>query len=204
MLNIFYGFLAGLGIKLCLSLLTFTTNNFGFIYWVELLFNSINGEKIVENYFGLIVITSSLAVSIFYVKITPACLATSFQRRIPCRAGALIVSCFAFSTLASIAKQYNPPFLWASNLFYPDTIGYLMGFPINLLALTCFFVYCLYAIVLDSKRKSLNRLMHISAALTFLMLSYNEPSGFYLFWLIQSISLLIQVKKLGTMKNSII
>jgi hypothetical protein len=205
MLNFFYGFLLGLGLKLSLICVSYALDLINIYAPIASILNSLNAGVIIENYLGILTITTSVLVCLFYIKITPSYLKNSNQRRIPNRIVALCLSWVVINTLATLCggnpttskASISPSFLWMLDIFYPDTVGHLWGFPINLLALVCILIYIPYAIMLGRKRKSISTTLHVTAAITFFFLSYNGPAAFYLFWVIQNISLLIQVKRLG-------
>jgi len=199
MINFFYGLLIGLGLKLFLVGSKYLTQFLGLDAAIANLLKNIPETRLFVDYLGLIVIITSVLLCVVYHKTTPKYLKNSDQRRIPSRLASLFFSWLIISLLATVYQnQVSPSFLWILNLFYPDTIGHIAGIPINLLALSCLVVYSTYAIIIGKKRKSINTTLHLTAILSFLILSYNDPSAFFLFWLIQSISLLIQAKKLGT------
>jgi hypothetical protein len=222
MIGILQGLLLALSIKVSLFLLTYGLELIEINEKISQLLKPLAHLTWLGDSYGIIIIVASTIVSILYVKRTPLVLKETYQRRIPTRMVTLVASYLIFTLIASssnspqnplveegkIVKETGsqsifsePSFLWILNLNYPDTVGYALGFPINLLATLCLILYCTYAIILGLKRKSIAASTHCTAAIVFVLLNYNSPSSFFLFWTVQNISLILQAKKLKTINE---
>jgi hypothetical protein len=197
-LNIFNGLVLGLSIKLgSIAILKITE-----FLRLQAILNGILTDSsgvptLLGSYFGLSIIVVSIATSWLYAAYSQRELYRSKERRLSNRTGLLVITSSLFLIWASSIGHYpNLSFLWAISLLKPDTIAVIGGYPINLLAITALSVYISYVILLCNKRKSVSPALHLSAAFCFFLLSYNNSSGFYLFWLIQSLSLVYLTKKM--------
>jgi len=201
LLNIFNGVLMGVGLKVLILLISRAGEGLGATQILKGLLLKPNGElTILGEYFGVSLIATSVLLAGVYTMKAKVELAKSKERRFSLRIGLLVLLCSVFKIWEVSGRARGDfGFLWMYSLFIPDTIGHINEFPINPLALMTIGVYLVYLVVLGKKRRTINPWLHSSCALTFFLLSYNSSSGFYLFWLIQSASLLWLAKKIPKM-----
>lgn len=191
LLNIFNGIVIGLFLKLISIGLV---KGIDFVDWTDPLNGIVltnNGVlTVIGKYLGIIIMLTSLSIAIGYHFFSKRELLKSRERRFSSRIVLMILTASLFDIWSH--GLHNTPglsFLWASSLLAPDTIGKLGGYPVNLLAILTVSAYTFYAVTFGMKRRSLSWSLHLSVLLGFILLSYNMASGFFLFWLIQSISL---------------
>jgi hypothetical protein len=196
-LSIFNGIVLGIGLRLLIILLGFLCTYLGLDKTItKILFNG-KSLTFFGDYLGLWIILISTVIAIIANISARKQLIKTYERKFSPRIGVLIFSCLLFHILENNVPNSNEyGFLWALSLLKPDTIAVVAGWPINLLAILSLSTYIAYTLVLCMRRKSVNEPLHIACALTFFFLIYNTASGFFLFWLIQSLSLLILARGL--------
>ncbi|PWU05747.1 MAG: hypothetical protein C5B43_02835 [Verrucomicrobia bacterium] len=94
------------------------------------------------------------------------------------------------------------PFLWINDLSVPDTVGFIMGFPINILPLlmaaSMFFQMKMTpSPMTDNAQKKIFQLMPF----IFLVFCYNFPSGLVLYWTVQNLLTIVQSWITNRMKD---
>lgn len=166
------------------------------IFISEIIF--VDGKtSILGEYLGLVIIIGSLLTAFIYNKISLRQLEKTRERNFPLRIWTIIlVGSLFYIWSENTPNNHKFNFLWALSLLEPDTIATLWGIPINLWAILSMLVYIPYVVILGLKRKSLNMTTYLSCALVAFILNHNRACGFYLFFSIQSISLLILAKNL--------
>lgn len=93
-------------------------------------------------------------------------------------------------------------FLWINDLSVPDTVGYIFGFPINvlplLMAASMFFQMKMTpSPMTDNAQKKIFQLMPF----IFLVFCYNFPSGLVLYWTVQNLLTIVQQMITNRMKD---
>jgi hypothetical protein len=197
--NFVNGLFVGTGILFTAHLLAYILPSIGVDQMLKNLVISPNNQPTtLGTWLWLIIIVLSLMFATLYRIKCRSDLKSTNQRRFSQRILLLLVTATVFLSLKStIPPVAHFDFLWTINLLMPDTIGYLYGYPINLWTIICLILYSWYTIALSMKRKSIDVYLHLGATLSFIIFSYNIGAGFFLFWSIQSISLLLLTKKLA-------
>ena len=93
-------------------------------------------------------------------------------------------------------------FLWINDLSVPDTITYIMGYPLNILpllmAVSMFFQMKMTPTpITDNAQKKIFQLMPF----IFLVFCYNFPSGLVLYWTVQNLLTIFQQSITNRMKD---
>lgn len=202
-LSIFNGVVLGIGLKLLIILLAFLCSYLGLDKdLTKILFNG-KSPTFFGDHLGLCIVLTSIIIAVVSNISAKKQLLRTQERRFSPRLGLLIFSGLIFHLLESnLPKSNDYEFLWALSLIRPDTIAIVAGWPINLLAILSLATYMTYTVILCRRRRSVDGPLHISCTLTFFLLVYNTASGFFLFWLIQSISLLIMARGLIKINKS--
>ncbi len=98
-----------------------------------------------------------------------------------------------YSMLGTAIELRNSSFFWIHDLSQPDTVGHLMGFPINLLPILMSFTM-VWQMVITPKTgdASQQRIMYFMPII-FLAFAYNYASGLALYWTTQNIFSIVQL-----------
>lgn len=96
-------------------------------------------------------------------------------------------------------------FLWIKDLSVPDTVAYIMGFPVNILpllmAISMFFQMKLSpSPVTDNTQKRIFQAMPF----IFLIFCYNFPAGLVLYWTVQNLLTIVQQAITSRMKDPVL
>lgn len=98
-----------------------------------------------------------------------------------------------FFMLKTASELRFAPFLWVPDLSLPDTVGHVMGFPINplplLMAISMFFqMQMMPAPSTDNMQRTLFKIMPFGM----LFFTYNFPAGLVLYWTCQNLYTICQ------------
>ena len=108
-----------------------------------------------------------------------------------------------FYMLRTASELRHESFLWVSDLSMPDTLGYVAGFPINLLpmimGLTMFFQMSLAPVspTADPTQQKIFKFLPF----IFLIFLYNFSSGLVLYWTVQNLLTILQQKLINRMPD---
>jgi len=96
-------------------------------------------------------------------------------------------------------------FLWIHDLSVPDTVGFVSGFPVNILpfimALSMFWqMRSTPTPTTDNMQKKIFQLMPF----IFLIFCYNFPSGLVLYWTVQNLLTILQQSLMKKMKDPVV
>jgi YidC/Oxa1 family membrane protein insertase len=100
-----------------------------------------------------------------------------------------------YSTLEAAVELRNVPFLWAKDLSQPDAIGpEIWGFTLHPLILISTALMILQMKLTPQGGDSMQRKMMMFMPLFMLIFFYNFPSGLALYWTVNNILSILQMK----------
>ena len=108
-----------------------------------------------------------------------------------------------FYMLRTASELRHESFLWVNDLSMPDTLGYVAGFPINLLplimGLTMFFQMSMAPVspTADPAQQKIFKFLPF----IFLIFLYNFSSGLVLYWTVQNLLTILQQKLINRMPD---
>jgi hypothetical protein len=195
--------LLGLGIKLCIYAITIVSNYSGLTSTLrKMLIGNAGAQNGIGGHLGLTIILLSILISLIYSWRSKKELQRTEERRFSLRLWLFIVIA---GLLSSLAQSMDPsrefPFLWCDNVLKPDPVVTLYGVGLNLWAITSMSLYLIYASILSLKRKSIDATFHITCAITIFLLTYQLPAALFIFWSVQSVSLIILSRKLAKISS---
>ena len=101
---------------------------------------------------------------------------------------------FGFYTMLGSAIQLrNSSFFWVHDLSQPDTVGHLLGFPINLLPLVMAGTMVWQMIISPKSGDATQQRMMYFMPIVFLVFAYNYASGLALYWTTQNVFSIVQL-----------
>ena len=98
-----------------------------------------------------------------------------------------------YSMLGTAIELRNSSFLWVSDLSQPDTVGYLFGFPINILPILMALTMLWQMHVTPKSGDALQQRMFMFMPLIFILFAYNFASALSLYWTTQNLISIIQL-----------
>lgn len=98
-----------------------------------------------------------------------------------------------YAMLGSAIQLRNSSFLWVHDLSQPDTVGHLMGFPINLLPLVMAGTMVWQMIISPKSGDATQQRMMYFMPIVFLVFAYNYASGLALYWTTQNVFSIVQL-----------
>ncbi len=92
-----------------------------------------------------------------------------------------------FKMLNSAVELRDQPFLWVNDLSQPDTVGYLMGLPINLLPIVMAGTSAIQMAMMPKTGDKMQQRIMLFMPLMFFFFCYNYASALALYWTTQNI-----------------
>jgi len=98
-----------------------------------------------------------------------------------------------YSMLGSAIQLRNSSFLWIQDLSQPDTIGHVLGFPINLLPIIMAGTMIWQMVISPKSGDAVQQRMFYFMPVIFLAFCYNYASGLALYWTTQNLFSIVQL-----------
>lgn len=98
-----------------------------------------------------------------------------------------------YAMLGTAIELRNSSFFWIHDLSQPDTIGHILGFPINLLPIIMSFTMIWQMIITPKSGDATQQRMLYFMPVIFLAFAYNYASGLALYWTTQNIFSIVQL-----------
>ncbi|MBE2205180.1 MAG: membrane protein insertase YidC [Chthoniobacterales bacterium] len=98
-----------------------------------------------------------------------------------------------YSMLGTAIELRNSSFFWIHDLSQPDTIGHILGFPINLLPIIMSFTMVWQMIITPKSGDAAQQRILYFMPIIFLIFAYNYASGLSLYWTTQNIFSIVQL-----------
>ena len=98
-----------------------------------------------------------------------------------------------YAMLGSAIELRNSSFFWIQDLSQPDTIGHILGFPINLLPIIMAFTMVWQMVITPKTGDATQQRMLYFMPVIFLVFCYNYASGLALYWTTQNIFSIVQL-----------
>ena len=98
-----------------------------------------------------------------------------------------------YSMLGTAIELRNSSFLWVKDLSQPDTVGHILGFPINILPLLMAATMLWQMQLTPKTGDAVQRRMFMFMPLIFILFAYNFASALSLYWTTQNIISVIQL-----------
>ena len=95
--------------------------------------------------------------------------------------------------LGTAIELRNSSFLWVKDLSQPDTVGHILGFPINILPLLMAATMLWQMQLTPKTGDAVQRRMLMLMPLIFVLFAYNFASALSLYWTTQNIISVIQL-----------
>ncbi len=92
-----------------------------------------------------------------------------------------------FKMLNSAVELRDQPFLWVNDLSQPDTVGYLLGLPINLLPIVMAGTSAIQMAMMPKTGDKMQQRIMLFMPLMFFFFCYNYASALALYWTTQNI-----------------
>ena len=92
-----------------------------------------------------------------------------------------------YAMLGTAIELRNSSFLWIQDLSQPDTVGHLLGFPINLLPIVMAGTMVWQMTITPKSGDAMQQRIFYFMPVIFLMFSYNYASGLALYWTTQNL-----------------
>ncbi len=92
-----------------------------------------------------------------------------------------------FKMLNSAVELRDQPFLWVDDLSQPDTVGYLLGLPINLLPIVMAGTSAIQMAMMPKTGDKMQQRIMLFMPLMFFFFCYNYASALALYWTTQNI-----------------
>jgi YidC/Oxa1 family membrane protein insertase len=106
-----------------------------------------------------------------------------------------------YNMLGKAVELRHHGFLWVKDLSQPDTVGHILGLPINPLPLIMAGTMLLQMLLTPQTGDAAQRRMFMFMPLIFIFMCYNFASALALYWTVQNIISIVQLK-LGQDKNA--
>lgn len=103
-----------------------------------------------------------------------------------------------YSMLGTAIELRNSSFLWVQDLSQPDTVGHIMGFPINILPLLMAGSMLWQMQITPKTGDAVQQRMFLFMPVIFILFAYNYASGLSLYWTTQN---LISIGQLYLTRN---
>jgi YidC/Oxa1 family membrane protein insertase len=98
-----------------------------------------------------------------------------------------------YAMLGSAIELRNSSFFWIHDLSQPDTVGHILGFPINLLPIIMSFTMIWQMVITPKTGDATQQRMLYFMPVIFLVFCYNYASGLALYWTTQNIFSIVQL-----------
>jgi YidC/Oxa1 family membrane protein insertase len=98
-----------------------------------------------------------------------------------------------YAMLGSAIQLRNSSFLWILDLSQPDTVGHLLGFPINLLPIIMAGTMIWQMAISPKSGDAVQQRMFYFMPVIFLVFCYNYASGLALYWTTQNLFSIVQL-----------
>jgi YidC/Oxa1 family membrane protein insertase len=98
-----------------------------------------------------------------------------------------------YAMLGSAIQLRNSSFLWVKDLSQPDTIGHILGFPINLLPLIMAATMIWQMVITPKSGDAVQQRIFYFMPVIFLVFCYNFASGLALYWTTQNLFSIVQL-----------
>jgi len=101
---------------------------------------------------------------------------------------------FGFYSMLGVAIELrNSSFLWVADLSQPDTVGHLLGFPINVLPIVMAGTMVWQMVITPKTGDAMQQRIFYFMPVIFLVFCYNYASGLALYWTTQNIFSIVQL-----------
>ncbi len=98
-----------------------------------------------------------------------------------------------YAMLGSAIELRNSSFLWVQDLSQPDTVGHVLGFPINVLPIVMAGTMVWQMVISPKSGDAMQQRMFYFMPVIFLVFCYNYASGLALYWTTQNIFSIVQL-----------
>lgn len=98
-----------------------------------------------------------------------------------------------YAMLGSAIELRNSSFLWVADLSQPDTIGHVLGFPINLLPIVMAGTMVWQMVITPKSGDAMQQRIFYFMPIIFLVFCYNYASALALYWTTQNIFSIVQL-----------
>jgi YidC/Oxa1 family membrane protein insertase len=98
-----------------------------------------------------------------------------------------------YSMLGTAIELRNSSFLWVHDLSQPDTVGHLLGFPINILPILMALTMLWQMHITPKTGDAVQQRMFMFMPLIFILFAYNFASALSLYWTTQNLISIIQL-----------
>ncbi len=98
-----------------------------------------------------------------------------------------------YAMLGTAIELRNSSFFWIHDLSQPDTVGHILGFPINLLPLIMSLTMVWQMVITPKSGDATQQRMLYFMPVIFLAFAYNYASGLALYWTTQNIFSIVQL-----------
>jgi len=98
-----------------------------------------------------------------------------------------------YNMLGSAIELRNSSFFWITDLSQPDTVGHVLGFPINLLPLIMSLTMVWQMVITPKSGDAAQQRILYFMPIIFLTFAYNYASGLALYWTTQNIFSIVQL-----------
>lgn len=98
-----------------------------------------------------------------------------------------------YAMLGSAIQLRNSSFFWVHDLSQPDTVGHILGFPINVLPIIMAFTMVWQMIITPKSGDAMQQRMLYFMPIIFLIFCYNYASGLALYWTTQNLFSIVQL-----------
>jgi YidC/Oxa1 family membrane protein insertase len=101
---------------------------------------------------------------------------------------------FGFYSMLGVAIELrNSSFFWVADLSQPDTVGHLLGFPINVLPIVMAGTMVWQMVITPKTGDAMQQRIFYFMPVIFLVFCYNYASGLALYWTTQNIFSIVQL-----------
>ncbi len=98
-----------------------------------------------------------------------------------------------YSMLGTAIELRNSSFFWISDLSQPDTVGHLLGFPVNVLPIIMAGTMVWQMVITPKTGDAVQQRMFYFMPIIFLVFCYNYASGLALYWTTQNLFSIVQL-----------
>ncbi len=98
-----------------------------------------------------------------------------------------------YSMLGTAIELRNSSFFWVADLSQPDTIGYILGFPINVLPIVMAGTMVWQMVITPKTGDAMQQRIFYFMPIIFLVFCYNYASGLALYWTTQNLFSIVQL-----------
>ena len=98
-----------------------------------------------------------------------------------------------YSMLGTAIELRNSSFFWVHDLSQPDTVAYILGFPLNILPLLMAGTMLWQMSLTPKTGDAMQRRMFMFMPLIFILFAYNFASALSLYWTTQNLISVVQL-----------